>query len=327
MVKVAINGLGRIGKAFLKLGLEKGVDIVAVNDLVDTKTMIYLLKYDSVFGNYNAKLEAGEGFIKINGKKIFVYSEKEPENLPWKKLGVDIVVECTGLFTDRDGAGKHLKAGAKKIVISAPAKNPDITIVLGVNDKQLKKEHIIISNASCTTNCLAPVVKVLDDNLDVEKGFMTTCHAYTNDQRILDVAHKKLRRGRAGAINIIPSSSGATQAVAEVIPKLKGKLDGLALRVPVPCGSIVDFVCIVKKPTSVEEINAMMKKASENELKGILEYTEDEIVSSDIIGNSNSSIFDASGTQVNGNMVKVLSWYDNEYGYTNRLVDLVKKIR
>jgi glyceraldehyde 3-phosphate dehydrogenase len=327
MVKVAINGLGRIGKAFLKIGLDKGIEIVAINDLIDAKTMQYLIKYDSVYGVYKEKVEAGEGFIKVKGKKINVYSEKDPTNLPWKKLGVDVVIESTGLFTDKEGANKHILAGAKKVIISAPAKNPDITIVLGVNDRELKKEHVIISNASCTTNCLAPVVKVLDDNLDVVQGFMTTCHAYTNDQRILDVAHKKLRRGRAGAINIIPSSSGATQAVAEVIPKLKGKLDGLALRVPVPCGSIVDFVCIVKKATTVAEINAMMKKASENELKGILAYTEDEIVSSDIIGNDNSSIFDATGTQVNGNMVKVLSWYDNEFGYTNRLVDLVKKIK
>jgi len=327
MVKVAINGLGRIGKAFLKLAFEKGVDVVAINDLVDTKTLAYLIKYDSVYGVYDKKVEAGVGFVKVNGKKINVYSEKEPEKLPWKALGVDVVIESTGLFTDKEGAMRHITAGAKKVIISAPGKNPDLTIVLGVNSDDLKKEHQIISMASCTTNCLAPVAKVLEDNLGIDKAFMTTAHAYTNDQRILDVAHKKLRRGRAGAINIIPSSSGATSAVAEVIPSLKGKMDGLALRVPVPCGSIVDFVCIVKKPTTVEEVNLMIKKAAEGKMKGILVYNEDEIVSSDIIRNPASSIFDSTLTQVNGNMVKVLAWYDNEFGYSNRLVDLVKKIR
>ena len=325
--KIAINGLGRIGKAFLKIGLENGLNIVAINDLVDTKTMAYLIKYDSVFGKFNGKVEAGEGFLKINGKRINTYAEKDPLNLPWKSLGVDVVIESTGLFTERDGAMKHITAGAKKVIISAPAKGQDVSIVLGVNLEQLKKEHQIISMASCTTNCLAPVVKVLDDNLGVEKGFMTTGHAYTNDQKILDVAHKKLRRGRAGAINIIPTSSGAATAVAEVMPQLKGKMDGLALRVPVPCGSIVDFVCITKKPTTVAEVNAMMKKAAETKMKGILEYNEEEIVSTDIVGNPNSSIFDSTLTQVNGNMVKVLSWYDNEFGYSNRLVDLCKWIR
>jgi len=327
MVKVAINGLGRIGKNFLKIAVEKGIDIVAINDLVDTETLAYLIKYDSVYGVYDKKVDSGEGFISINGKKIPVYSEKEPEKLPWKKLGVDIVIESTGLFTDKEGASKHLSAGAKKVVISAPGKNSDVTIVLGVNGDELKKEHKIISMASCTTNCLAPVAKVIEDNLGIENAFMTTAHAYTNDQRILDLAHKKLRRGRAGAINIIPSSSGATKAVAEVIPTLKGKMDGLALRVPVPCGSIVDFVCVVKKSTSVEEVNAMIEKASKGKMKGILEYNEDEIVSTDIIKNPASSIFDSTLTQVNGKLVKVLSWYDNEYGYSNRLVDLVKKIR
>jgi glyceraldehyde 3-phosphate dehydrogenase len=327
MVKVAINGLGRIGKAFLKLAFLKGIDVVAINDLVDTKTLAYLIKYDSVYGVYDGKVEAGEGFVKVNGKKINVYSEKEPEKLPWKVLGVDIVIESTGLFTDKEGASRHLAAGAKKVIISAPGKNPDLTIVLGVNSDDLKKEHKIISMASCTTNCLAPVAKVLEDNLGIEKAFMTTAHAYTNDQRILDVAHKKLRRGRAGAINIIPSSSGATSAVAEVIPSLKGKMDGLALRVPVPCGSIVDFVCITKKSTTKEEVNLMIKKAAEGKMKGILVYNEDEIVSSDVIRNPASSIFDSTLTQVNGNMVKILSWYDNEFGYSNRLVDLVKKMR
>lgn len=326
MVKVAINGLGRIGKAVLKIGLEKKIDIVAVNDLVDVKTLIYLLKYDSVYGAFDGKLEAGEGFIKINGKKILVFNEKEPDKLPWKKLGVDVVIESTGLFTEREGAMRHIFAGAKKVIISAPAKGQDFSIVIGVNEKDLKNEHKIISMASCTTNCLAPIVKILNDNLGIEKGFMTTAHAYTNDQKILDIAHKKLRRGRAGAINIIPTTSGAATAVAEVIPELKGKLDGLALRVPVPCGSIVDFSCVVKKTTSVEEVNKIMKEAS-GKIKGILEYCDEEIVSSDIIGNSSSSIFDSTLTQVNGNLVKVFSWYDNEYGYSNRLVDLLKMMK
>jgi glyceraldehyde 3-phosphate dehydrogenase len=327
MTKIAINGLGRIGKSFLKIAFEKGLNIVAINDLVDTKTLAYLIKHDSVYGNYKEQIDFGTDYIKINNKKIFVFNEKEPENLPWKKLGIDIAIESTGFFTERSGAEKHLNAGAKKVIISAPAKNPDITIVLGVNEKELKKEHKIISMASCTTNCLAPIVKVLNDNIGVVTGFMTTDHAYTNDQRILDIPHKKLRRGRAAAINIIPSTSGATTAVTEVIPELKGKIDGLALRVPVACGSIVDFVCVINRKTSVEEINLMMKKASENKMKGILEYSSDEIVSSDVIGNPASSIFDSTLTQVNENLVKVFSWYDNEYGYSARLVDLVKLIR
>ena len=325
--KVAINGCGRIGRTFLKIALEKGVNVVAVNDLLDPKTLAYFMKYDSVYGNLKVNIEAGDNFIKINGKKILVFSEKEPQNLPWKQLGVDIVIESTGFFVDKEGAGKHLTAGAKKVIISAPAKNPDITIVLGVNDQDLKKEHKIISMASCTTNCLAPIVKALNDDLGIEKGFMTTAHAYTNDQRIIDSPHKKLRRGRAGAINIIPTSSGATSAVGEVIPSLKGKMDGLALRVPVACGSIVDFVCITSRNTTVEEVNFIMKKAANGKMKGILEYTEDEIVSSDVIGNPASSIFDSKLTQVNGNLVKVLSWYDNEYGYSCRLVDLLRKLR
>ncbi len=325
--KVAINGCGRIGRTFLKIALEKGVNVVAVNDLLDPKTLAYFMKYDSVYGNFKGKIEAGGNFIKINGKKILVFSEKEPEKLPWKKLGIDVVIESTGFFVDKEGASKHLTAGAKKVVISAPAKNPDVTIVLGVNDEDLKKEHKIISMASCTTNCLAPVVKVLNDGLGIKKGFMTTAHAYTNDQRIIDSPHKKLRRGRAGAINIIPTSSGATSAVAEVIPTLKGKMDGLALRVPVACGSIVDFVCIASRDTTVEEVNSLLKAAANGKMKGILQYTEDEIVSSDVIGNPASSIFDSKLTQINGNLVKVLSWYDNEYGYSCRLVDLVRKMR
>jgi glyceraldehyde 3-phosphate dehydrogenase len=327
MVKIAINGLGRIGRAVLKIALEKGLNVVAVNDLASIPSIVYLMKYDSVYGNYHGSVEGGEDFIKVNKKKIQVFSEKDPENLPWGNLGVDIVLECTGIFTDRDGAGKHLWAGAKKVIISAPGKDPDITVVLGVNEKQLKKEHKIISMASCTTNCLAPVVKVLNDNFKIEKGYMTTIHAYTNDQVILDVPHKKLRRGRAGAINLIPTSSGATTSVGEVIPELKGKLDGLAIRAPVPCGSITDFVAILQTAVTKEQVNAALKKASEKEMKGILQYSQDELVSSDIIKNPNSSIVDSILTQVNGNMVKVLSWYDNEYGYSNRLVELIKLLR
>jgi len=325
--KIAINGLGRIGRAVLKIAIQKGINVVAVNDLVDVKTLCYFLKYDSVYGPFNGKIEAFENYIKINGKKILVYSEKEPEKLPWKNLGIDVVIESTGLFTDRAGCQKHINAGAKKVILSAPGENMDVTIVLGVNDKDLKKEHKIISMASCTTNCLAPIVKILNDNFVIKKGFMTTAHAYTNDQRIIDCPHKKLRRGRAGAVNIIPTSSGATKSVGEVIPSLKGKMDGLALRVPVSCGSIVDFVCVVEKETNKEEVNSLIKKYAETKMNGILQYTEDEIVSTDVIGNSNSSIFDSKLTQVNGNMIKVLSWYDNEFGYSNRIVDLIKWLK
>ncbi|MCX6749845.1 MAG: type I glyceraldehyde-3-phosphate dehydrogenase [Candidatus Pacearchaeota archaeon] len=327
MVKIAINGLGRIGRAFLKIAFDKGLNVVAVNDLASIESIVYLMKYDSVYGNYSENVEAGEDFIKINRRKIHVFSEKDPENLPWGELGVDIVVECTGAFTDREGAGKHLWAGAKKVVISAPGKNPDITVVLGVNENQLRKEHRIISMASCTTNCLAPIVKVLNDNFKIESGYMTTVHAYTNDQAILDIPHKKLRRGRAGAINLIPTTSGATTSVAEVIPELKGKLDGLAIRAPVACGSIIDFVSVLGAAVTREQVNEALKRASEKEMKGILQYSEDELVSSDIIKNPNSSIVDSILTQANGNLVKVLSWYDNEYGYSNRLVELIKLLR
>jgi len=327
MVKIAINGLGRIGRPVLKIALEKGLNVVAVNDLADIKNLVYLLKYDSVYGPYNKKVEIEKGFLKIGGKKIRFFSEKDPEKLPWKDLKVDYVVECTGIFTDREGASKHLKAGAKKVVISAPGKNPDITVVLGVNDNQLKREHKIISMASCTTNCLAPLAKVLNDKFGIIKGFMTTVHAYTADQGLIDAPHRKLRRGRAGAMNIIPTSSGATSATAEVIPSLKGKMDGLAFRVPVACGSVVDFVAELKKPATKEEVNKALKDASLRKLKGILQYSEDELVSSDIIRNSNSSIIDGLSTQAIGNMVKVVSWYDNEYGYSCRMVELLKRLK
>lgn len=327
MVKIAINGLGRIGRVFLKLALDKKLDVVAINDLGSIESLVYLLKYDSVYGNYNEKVESGKDFIKIGNKKIKVFAEKDPSVLPWKNLGVDVVVECTGVFTDKEGASKHLKAGAKRVIISAPAKEPDITIVLGVNESKLKKEHKIISMGSCTTNCLAPLAKVLNDSFGIEKGYMTTVHAYTNDQAILDIPHKKLRRGRAGAINLIPTTSGATTSVVEVIPELKGKLDGLAIRAPVPCGSITDFVIVLKKQATREQVNEALKKAASQKLRGILQYSEDELVSSDIIKNPNSSIVDSILTQANGNMIKVLSWYDNEYGYSNRLVELVKLLR
>jgi len=327
MVKIAINGLGRIGRTVLKIALDKKLDVVAVNDLASIESIIYLIKYDSVYGNFAGKVERGGDFIKINNKKIKVFSEKDPEKLPWGDLSVDVLIESTGAFTDREGAGKHIKAGAKKVIITAPGKNPDFTVVLGVNEDKLKKEHKIISMASCTTNCLAPIVKVLNDNFKIEKGYMTTVHAYTNDQVILDVPHKKLRRGRAGAINLIPTTSGATTSVIEVIPELKDKLDGLAIRAPVACGSITDFVAVLKKPVIKAQVNDALKKASQNEMKGILFYSEDELVSSDIIGNPNSSIVDSLLTQANGNLVKVLSWYDNEYGYSNRIVDLIKLLK
>lgn len=329
-MKLAINGLGRIGRLVLKICLEKGIDIVAVNDLCDVKTIAYLLKYDSVYRNYDKKVETGKDFLKINGKTIKVFSEENPEKLPWKKLGVDVVIESTGFFEDK--AYKHLKAGAKKVIISAPSKKCDVTIVLGVNEEKLKKEHKIISMGSCTTNCLAPVAKVLNDNFGIKKAFMTTVHAYTNDQKILDVPHRKLRRGRGAAVNIIPTTSGATTSVAEVIPELKGKMDGLALRVPVACGSIVDFVAELNKKITKEDVNNAFKKAASGKMKGILQYTEDEIVSSDIIKNPNTSIIDGLSTQVlgngnTGNLVKILSWYDNEYAYSCKIVDLIKRLK
>ncbi len=324
MVRVAINGAGRIGRAVLKIALEKKIKIVAINDLTPTKDIAYLLKYDSVYGPYSKEITYGEDFVQIGNQKIKVYSEKDPSLLPWKKLDVDVVIESTGFFTKREDAKKHLDAGAKKVLISAPAKNPDATIVLGINEKTLKRSDKIISMASCTTNCLAPIAKVLNDSYKIERAFMTTIHAYTGDQKTLDTFHKKQRRGRAAAQNFVPTSSGATTSVGEVIPDLKGKMDGLAIRGPIPCGSIVDFVAVLKKSVSKEEINKAIKKAANGKLKTVLEYSEDELVSSDIIKNPHSSVFDSSLTQVNGRMVKVLSWYDNEYGYSSRLVDMLQ---
>jgi glyceraldehyde 3-phosphate dehydrogenase len=327
MVRVAINGFGRIGRQVLQAGIgDPDVEWVAVNDLTDTKTLAHLLKYDSVHGNSKYTVEAKSDGIVVNGKFIKVLAEKDPAKLPWKDLKIDVVIESTGFFTEREGAQKHLNAGAKKVLISAPAKNPDITIVKGVNEHVYdKQKHHIISNASCTTNCLAPLVKVLNDNFGIVHGFMTTAHAYTADQRLVDAPHKDLRRARHAAVSIIPTTTGAAKTVAEVIPELKGKLDGLALRVPVPCGSITDFVCVTKKNVTAEEINNLFKSVSQYHLKGIVEYTEDPIVSADIIHNRHSVIFDALSTNViDGNFVKVIGWYDNEWGYSCRVVDVIK---
>ncbi|RUM62174.1 MAG: type I glyceraldehyde-3-phosphate dehydrogenase [Persephonella sp.] len=325
-VKVAINGFGRIGRNFFRACYgNENIEIVGINDLTDAYTLAHLLKYDSVHGRFNGEVKAKENSIEVDGKEIQITSIKNPEELPWKDLDVDIVIEATGIFRDRDNASKHLKAGAKKVIISAPGKNPDITVVLGVNeDKYNPKEHNIISNASCTTNCLAPVVKVLNEEFGIEKGYMITVHAYTNDQRILDLPHKDLRRARAAAVNIIPTTTGAAKAVGEVLPEMKGKLDGSARRVPVADGSLVDLTVVLNKETTAEEINQKMKEATEGSLKGILEYTEDPIVSQDIVGNPHSSIFDALSTKViGGNLAHVVAWYDNEWGYSNRLKDLV----
>lgn len=331
MAKIAINGFGRIGRltfraAFLKK--YKNLDIVAINDLTDASTLAHLLKYDTSFGDLGVKVTSQGNYLKVGDKKIRVVSERDPEQLPWKEMGIDIVLECTGFFTDKEGAEKHLKAGAKKVIISAPAENPDITIVLGVNDNKYNpKKHNIISNASCTTNCLAPMAKVINDALGIEKGFITTIHSYTADQNLQDGPHKDLRRARAAAENIVPTKTGAAKAIGEVIPKLSGKMDGFAIRVPSPVVSITDLVCIIKKQTTKEYINKLFKeKANKKEFKNILAYSEEPLVSSDLKGNSFSSIFDAGLTKVMRNMVKVFAWYDNEWGYSNRMVDLAKMI-
>ncbi|MBK8980905.1 MAG: type I glyceraldehyde-3-phosphate dehydrogenase [Ignavibacteria bacterium] len=327
-LKVGINGFGRIGRLVLRRMLaEGGFNIVGINDLTDNKTLAHLFKYDSIHGKFNGEVKLTENGMNVNGDEIRITSEKDPAKLGWGELGTDVVIESTGVFASKDKLKLHLDAGAKKVVLTAPAKDQlDATVVLGVNDQILTPEMKIVSNASCTTNCLAPMVKVLDDNFKITKGFMTTIHSYTNDQALLDQPHKDLRRARAGAINIIPTSTGAAKAVGEVLPHLKGKLDGFALRVPTPDGSLTDFVCITEKETTKDEINAAMKKASENEMKGILEYTVDPIVSCDIVGNSSSCIFDSLSTMASGNFVKVIGWYDNEWGYSCRVVDLVKKI-
>ncbi|MHB1325469.1 MAG: type I glyceraldehyde-3-phosphate dehydrogenase [Thermoleophilia bacterium] len=329
-LKLGINGFGRIGRNTFRAALEQNADIdfVAINDLTSPATLAHLLKYDSVMGRFNGTVEVGENSLTVNGKEIRVLSERDPANLPWADLGADVVIESTGFFIDREGAGKHLAAGARKVIISAPAKDPDVTIVLGVNDGDYNKdEHNIISNASCTTNCLAPVCRVLLDEFGIEKGFMTTIHAYTNDQSILDMPHKDLRRARAAAVSLIPTSTGAAKAVALVLPELKGKMDGMAMRAPTPDGSVVDLVAILGREVTREEVNAAFSKAADTgAMKGILKYTEDPIVSIDIVGDPFSSVFDSQATMVQGSMVKVLSWYDNEWGYSNRLVDLVQRV-
>jgi len=302
-------------------------EVVAINDLTDAKTLAHLLKYDSVHGKFNGTVESTNDTIVVNGKEIKVFAEKNPGNLPWKNLGVEIVIESTGVFRNKEKAMPHIEAGAKKVLITAPAKGDvDATVVLGVNEDILKPEHNVVSNASCTTNSIAPVIKVLNDNFKVVKGFLTTVHAYTNDQRILDLPHKDLRRARAAAANTIPTTTGAAKAVGVVIPELKGKLDGMAIRVPVPDGSITDLTVVVEKETTAEEVNAVMKEASETYLKGILGYNEEPIVSSDIVGSNYSGIFDATLTFVSGNLVKICSWYDNEYGYSCRVVDIAEKM-
>ncbi len=324
-MRVAINGFGRIGRTFFKAAMEKGINIVAINDLTDTKTLTYLLKYDSVFGRYDKKIGYTDDSLIVNGKKIKVLAIKEPAELPWKDMGVDIVVESTGRFESKKDAEKHIEAGAKRVIISAPSDDADFTTVMGVNHTQINKNHKVCSMASCTTNCLSVMVKVLDDAFGIKNGFVTTVHAYTATQSLVDGPARSLRRGRAAAVSIVPSTSGATTATVRTVPWLTGKLDGLALRVPVPDGSITDFVANLKKDVTVEQINNAFRKAASGSLKGILEYTEEQLVSVDIIGNPASCIFDATGTQVIGkNFVKILGWYDNEWGYSHRLVDLIK---
>jgi glyceraldehyde 3-phosphate dehydrogenase len=328
--RVAINGFGRIGRNVFKIGLNNpNLEFVAINDLTDAKTLAHLLKYDSIHGKFNGTVESKDDAIVVNGTEIKIYAIKNPKELPWKELKVDVVVESTGIFrsaeSSKGGYLDHVAAGAKKVILTVPAKDDITTVVLGVNDEAIADNVQAYSNASCTTNCLAPIVKVLNDKFGLKKGLMTTVHAYTNDQRILDLPHSDLRRARAAVMSIIPTTTGAAKAVGKVLPELKGKLDGMAMRVPTPDGSVVDLTVELEKVTTIEEINAAMKEAAEGPMKGILEYTEDPIVSCDIVGNPHSSIFDALSTMVNGNMVKVISWYDNEMGYSYRVVDLIEK--
>ena len=330
-VKVGINGFGRIGRNLFRAAYEAGSDLefVAVNDLIDAEMIAHLLKYDSILGRFPGEVEVSGDGITADGKELKVLNEKDPAALPWGDLGVEVVIESTGLFTARDAAAKHLEAGAKKVIISAPAKEPDITVVLGVNFESDydPDQHNIISNASCTTNCLAPVAKVLNDTVGIDRGLMTTIHAYTADQRLQDMPHKDYRRARAAAVNLIPTSTGAAKAIGLVLPDLQGKLNGMAVRAPVITGSLVDLVCDVSKETSEEEINAAMKDAADGPLNGILKYTEDPIVSTDIVTDEHSSVFDAEQTRVvDGTFVKLLSWYDNEWGYANRCVELAEKV-
>lgn len=335
VAKIAINGFGRIGRCFLRAAMadkefDKIANIVAINDLTDSKTLAHLFKYDSTFGRYQGTVEANEDEIIVDGNGLKVLAEKDPSKLPWKDLKIDIVIESTGKFNDAEEAKKHISAGAKKVIISAPAKSPDATVLIGINDNIYDNtKHNVISMASCTTNCLAPVLKTINEKFGIEKGYMTTCHAYTNDQRILDLPHKDLRRARAAMMSIIPTSTGAAKAIGVVIPELNGKMDGMALRVPVSNGSIVDVVLTLQKEVTREEINQVLKESSDTDLKGIMAYTEEPLVSSDIIGESPSSIVDGLSTMVLGkksNLVKILSWYDNEWSFACRLIDLVKFI-
>jgi glyceraldehyde 3-phosphate dehydrogenase len=327
--RIAINGFGRIGRKTLRFAVrEKDLEIVAINDLSEPKILAHLFSYDSVHGTFPGRVEAGDGCIVINGKAIKVYAEKSPEQLPWRSESVDVVIESTGLFTARDQAELHLKAGARKVIISAPATDPDITIVMGVNDSMFNAEkHHIISNASCTTNCLAPVAKVLHENFGIEKGLVTTVHSYTNDQRILDLPHNDLRRARAAALSMIPTATGAARAISLVLPDLKGKMDGMAIRVPTPNVSVVDLVASLTQSTDKDKVNAALRKAAKGSLKGILDFSEEPLVSIDFNGNTNSSIVDGDCTKViEGNLVKVISWYDNESGFSRRLIDLVRLV-
>jgi len=328
-IKVGINGFGRIGRLVFRRCIELGgFDFVGINDLTDAKTLAHLLKYDSVHGQFKGSIRVQGNNLIVNGDKIKITAERDPKNLNWGALKTDVVIEATGVFRTKEQCNMHIESGAKKVILTVPPKGDvDATIVLGVNDNKLKKSHKIVSNASCTTNCLAPMVKVLNDTFGVTKGLMTTIHSYTNDQRILDLPHSDLRRARSAAVSIIPTTTGAAAAVGKVIPSLNGKLDGMAMRVPVPDGSITDFVVTLKKATTKEAVNAAFKKAAKGKMKGILEYTEDPIVSADIVGNSHSNIFDALSTIVMGNMVKVVGWYDNEYGYSCRVVDLMIKMK
>ena len=327
-IPVGINGFGRIGRLVFRAAINRGgVDIRGINDLTDAKTLAHLLKYDSTHGRFDGDVNAEGDNLVVNGTKIPIYSERDPARLPWKKVGVRVVVESTGLFTERDKAAAHIGAGAEKVIISAPAKGEDYTVVIGVNDDGLQPQHEVVSNASCTTNCLAPMAKVLHENFGIVKGMMNTIHSYTNDQRILDLPHSDLRRARAAAVNMIPTTTGAAVAVGKVLPELNGKLDGLSIRVPTPDGSLTDFTAQLAEDVIVEQVNAAFAKAAGAELRGILEYSEDPLVLQDIIGNPASCVFDAGSTNVvGGNLIKVLGWYDNEWGYANRCADLIPKL-
>lgn len=324
-MNIAINGFGRIGRTVLRICMERNINVTAINDLGGPENARYLLKYDTIYGRFPGSVFVNKDNLIVNGKKIIVLSEKDPKKLPWKKLGIDIVIDSTGVFKDKESCSQHLKSGAKKVIITAPAKDVP-QIVVGVNDNTLKAVNHIVAISSCTTNCLAPIAKILNDSFGIKRALMTTVHAYTNDQVIQDSSHKKPRRGRAAAMNIIPTTTGASFAVTEVIPELKDKMSGLAVRVPVICGSLVDLSAELKNNFTVEQVNAVFKKAAETDYKGIVEYSEDELVSSDVIANTHSALFDSKCTQKEGDMVKILAWYDNEYGYSQRVVDVVKMI-